>query len=153
MTATEMNKVCVHEWFEVFNTGDYGLLPSIHAEECRNHAPGPFDLSPWPSEGQPFGVDEFRGTVEWVRRSQPDLRVEIENVVAEGDEVVAWIRAKGTATGAGGPIPPTGASIDFVQAHRFRFANGKIVEHWAVRDDLRSMIQAGVVAPPAGRPQ
>ena len=151
--ASEDNKARVREWFEVFNTGDFATAASFHAEACRNHAPGPFDLSPWPSEGKPFGLEEFRETVEWIRRSQPDLHIEVERVLAEGDEVVAWIRARGTATGAGGPIPPTGASIDFEQAHRFRFAGGKIIEHWAVRDDLRSMIQAGAVSPPAGRPQ
>ena len=151
--STEHNKQCVRAWFDVFNTGDFRAVPALHSDQCRNHAPPPFDLSPWPSEGRPFGVGEFRSTVEWIRSSQPDLDVTIETVLAEGDEVVAWIRARGTATGVGGPIPPTGAAIDFQQVHRFRFANDMIVEHWAVRDDLRSMIQAGVVAPPAGRPQ
>ena len=151
--STDLHKDRVRRWFEVFDTGDFTNVASLHAEDCRNHAPGPFDVSAWPSEGRPFGIDAFRETVEWIRRGQPDLRVEIECLLAEGDEVVAWIRARGTATGAGGPIPPTGATIDFAQVHRFRFAHGKVVEHWAVRDDLRSMIQAGVVAPPAGRPR
>ena len=142
------NKALVREWFSVFNTGDFAPLARIHAAECRNHAPGPFDVSPWPAAGKPFGPDEFRGTVEWIRTNQPDLHVEVERVLAEGDEVVAWIRATGTPTGAGGPIPPTGARVDFAQAHRFRIDHGQIVEHWAVRDDLTSLIQAGVVQRP-----
>ena len=151
--STERNKERVREWFEVFNTGHFSGVAALHAEECRNHAPAPFDTTLWPSDGRPFGVEEFRGTVEWIRRSQPDLHVEIERMLAEGDEVIAWIRASGTATGAAGPIPPTGASIEFAQAHRFRFVNDRIVEHWAVRDDLRSMIQARVITARAGRPQ
>ena len=147
------NKERVREWFEVFNTGNFADIAALLDDGCRNHAPPPFDTTPWPNDGRPFGVEEFRATVEWIRRSQPDLRIEIERILAEGDEVIAWIRASGTATGTGGPIPRTGASIEFAQAHRFRFANGKIVEHWAVRDDLRSMIQAGVVTNVAGRPQ
>lgn len=151
--AGESNKALVREWFATFNTGDFAALGSVHSPDCRNHAPGPFDVSPWPPEGRPFPPDEFRGTVEWVRSNQPDIHVEIESMVAEGDEVVAWVRAAGTPTGPGGPIPPTGAPVDFAQAHRFRIDDGMIVEHWAVRDDLRSMVQAGVVAAPAlGRP-
>jgi len=153
MMTGDANKTLVRDWLSVFNTGDFSTLDAIHADDCRNHAPGPFDLAPWPTEGRVFGPAEFRATVEWIRSNQPDIHVEIEDMVAEGSQVVAWVRATGTPTGAGGPIPPTGAPVDFGQAHRFRIGDGKVVEHWAVRDDLRSLIQAGVVAPPAGRPQ
>lgn len=148
----QRNKQAVRTWFDVFNTGDFRPVDDVHDESCRNHAPGPFETTPWPVEGRPFGAAEFRATVEWIRSGQPDLHVEIEQLIAEGDEVVAWVRSRGTATGGGGPIPPTGSVIDFAQAHRFRLADGKVVEHWAVRDDLRSMIQAGVVTVPRGRP-
>lgn len=150
--AGETNKALVREWFATFNTGDFAALESIHDQGCRNHAPGPFVVESWPQEGRPFGPAEFRGTVEWIRANQPDIHVEIESLVAEGDEVVAWVRATGTPTGAGGPIPPTGAPVDFAQAHRFRISDARIVEHWAVRDDLRAMIQAGVVPAPPGVP-
>jgi predicted ester cyclase len=151
MTADE-RKGLVQRWFDTFNTGDFSQLAEIHATDCRNHAHPPFDVSEWPAEGKPFGPEAFRSTVEWVRASQPDLEVTLEATFVDGDEVVAWIRSRGTATGSGGPIPPTGAQIDFAQAHRFRIADGRIVEHWAVRDDLRSMIQAGVIERPGGQP-
>ena len=147
----DRDKEVVRAWFEVLNTGDYAVLSEIHSPGCRNHAPGPFDVTPWPAEGRPFGPGEFQGTVEWIRTNQPDIRVVVDSLVAEGHEVVAWIRATGTPTGPG-PIPPTGRPVDFAQAHRFRIEDGKIVEHWAIRDDLRSMIQAGVITPPARPP-
>ena len=139
----------VREWFGVFNTGDYARLERIHGNDCRNHAHGPFDLSVWPVEGQPFGPGEIRSTIEWIRTNQPDVHIDIEHVLVDGDQVVAWIRATGTPTGAGGPIPPTGKAINFTQAHRFRLQDRRIVEHWAVRDDLLSMVQAGVIQRPA----
>jgi predicted ester cyclase len=77
----------------------------------------------------------------------PDLRVEVEALVAEADQVVAWVRIQGTRTVQEGPAPSTGGSVDFRHAHRFRLENNRIVEHWAVRDDLRALIQAGVVSP------
>ncbi len=142
------SEAVVRVWFDVFNTGDYTALERIHGNDCRNHAHGPFDLSVWPEEGQPFGVDEIRGTIEWIRANQPDVHIDIEHVLVDRDQVVAWIRATGTPTGPGGPIPPTGKAINFAQAHRFRLRDGRIVEHWAVRDDLLSLIQAGVIQRP-----
>jgi hypothetical protein len=82
--------------------------------------------------------------------ASPDLNVEIEDLVAEGDRVVAWVRTTGTMTGSGGPIQASGRTVDFRHAQRFRLRDGRIMEHWAVRDDLRAMIQAGVVTPPPG---
>ena len=152
MSRLQANKETVQAWFDVFNSGDYDGLEQIHSPDCRNHAPGPFDRSTWPAEGQPFGPDEFRGTVEWIRDNQPDLHVEVNSLIAEGDQVVAWVHATGTPTGVAGPIPPTGRPVDFAQAHRFRMVEGKVVEHWAVRDDLRSLIQAGVITPPGVPP-
>ncbi|HEY2877747.1 MAG TPA: ester cyclase [Nocardioides sp.] len=116
-------------------------------EDCRNHAPAPFDTSQWPIEGRLFGPDEIAVTVTWLRANLPDLHVTIEHLLADGDQAVAWIRSTGTPTGRG-PLPPTGRTVDFAQAHRFRLRDGKVVEHWAVRDDLRSMLQAGALTPP-----
>jgi predicted ester cyclase len=141
------NKQVVREWFDVFNTGDVTEFDRLHARSCRNHAPAPFEMSSWPADGQEFGPEAAAETVRWLRSNQPDLQVTIESMVAEDDQVVAWVRATGTPSGPG-PIPPTGRSVDFHQAHRFRVQDGQVVEHWAVRDDLRSLLQAGVLTPP-----
>jgi predicted ester cyclase len=148
----DRNKDAVRAHFAALNSGDYASLESIHDPAGRNHAPGAFDLSEWPPEGKPFGPAQVRETFDWLRAGSPDLHAEIEDLVAEGDEVIAWLRMTGTQTGSSGPMPPTGRKIDFHHAHRFRFGDGRIVEHWAVRDDLRAMLQAGVVSPP-GRTQ
>jgi predicted ester cyclase len=144
---TESAKAVVERWFAAFNTGDVEVYREIHAQDCRNHAPAPFDTSQWPVEGRLFGPEEIAATVTWLRTNQPDLRVTVELLLAEGDQVVAWVRSTGTPTGAG-PLPATGRAVDFAQAHRFRLRGGQVVEHWAVRDDLRSMVQAGAITAP-----
>jgi predicted ester cyclase len=144
---TESAKAVVEQWFAAFNTGDVEVYGEIHAQDCRNHAPAPFDTSPWPIEGKLFGPEEIAATVTWLRANQPDLQVTIEHLLAEGDQVVAWIRSTGTPTGSG-PLPATGRTVDFAQAHRFRLRDGHVIEHWAVRDDLRSMLQTGALTPP-----
>ena len=149
MDDLERNKALIRTYWDAVNAEDYATLESIHHPAARNHAPAAFDVSEWPSEGKPFGPAEVRETYQWIRSGQPDLHVDVEALVAEDDQVVAWVRARSTLTGSGGPIPPTGRSLDFHHAHRFRIRDGRIVEHWAVRDDLRAVVQAGVVTPPS----
>jgi predicted ester cyclase len=146
----DRNKEVVQAHFAALSRGDADGFASTHDPQGRNHAPGPFDVSAWPPEGKPFGPTEAREGFEWLRAGSPDLHIVVEDVLAERDRVVAWITMTGTQTGWRGPIPPTGRAFDFHHAHRFRLRDGLIVEHWAVRDDLRAMIQAGVITPPAG---
>ena len=145
---SDRNKSIVRAHFQALDSGNYESLDQIHDAEGRNHAPAPFDLSEWPPDGKPFGPAEVRATFEWLRSAAPDLHVVIEELIAENDQVDAWIRMTGTQTGTTGPLPASGRPTDFRHVHRFRIRNGRIVEHWAVRDDLRAMIQARVVSPP-----
>ena len=69
-------------------------------------------------------------------------------LVAEGESVIAWVRMSGTQSAQIGAIAATGKHVEFHHAHRFRLSDGQIVEHWAVRDDLRAMLQTGVVTAP-----
>lgn len=143
-----VNREAVLAHFATLQTGDFSGLPNVHAEHGRNHAQSPFDTSEWAPEGVPFGPTEVAGTFEWLRRGMPDLTVEVEALVAEGDQVFAWVHMTGTQSGHDGPTPPTGIRVDFRHAHRFRLEDGRVVEHWAVREDLRALIQPGVVTPP-----
>ena len=138
----DRNKAVIRAQGRALEAGDADAFAATHGEGF-NHAPAPFDLTEWPPEGKPFGPMEVRETLAFIRSSVPELHVQVEELLAEGDQVVAWLRFTGTT--------PTGRHVDFHHAQRFRLKDGLIVEHWAVRDDLRGMVQAGVVTPP-GRP-
>ena len=142
------NKAVVMQHFEALNNRSYEDLDEVHDHGGRNHAHGAFDLSEWPDEGVPFGPDEVRGTFEWLRGGFSDLRVEVEDLIAEGDKVVARIRMTGTHDGEFVGLQPTGRTWNYEHIHIFRLAEGKILEHWAVREDLKAMIQLGVVSAP-----
>ena len=93
----------------------------------------------------------MRATVAWLTEQYPDLRMDIEALVAEDDVVVARVLSVGTYSGGTHVVRPTGRSFSSRQTHWFRVADGKLAEHWATRDDLRTMLQLGVIQPPGRR--
>jgi steroid delta-isomerase-like uncharacterized protein len=65
-----------------------------------------------------------------VRAALPDLNATIQNMVADGDYVAMWNVATATHRGELFGMPPSGKQINMRDFHFFRFADGKIVEHW-----------------------
>jgi len=87
----------------------------------------------------------FRMQLAWF----PDLRMDVEDVVANGDKVVARVRFIASNRGEFMGMPATGKSVDVQLIDIFRFgADGLVHEHWGVLDALAMMQQLGVV--PAG---
>lgn len=61
----------------------------------------------------------------------PDLRVEVQDVVAGGDRVVARTLYRGTHTTPFLPgLAPTGRAFSFGTIDIWRVEGGKFVEHW-----------------------
>jgi len=79
--------------------------------------------------------------------------MELEDLGAEADKV--WYRGTRSGTHQGpGPLPglaPTGKFAAVQHIHLFRIANGKMVEHWALRDDLGFLQQIGMFPPAEAR--
>lgn len=78
----------------------------------------------------------------------PDLRVTVQNQVAEGDKVVTHKLFHGTHQGEFMGTAPTGRQIEFAVIDILRLDNGKVVEHWAVQDRLTLMQQLGILPTP-----
>src|ERR1035437_9597463 len=82
---------------------------------------------------------------------RPLGRIATEDVVANGDKVVARVRYSGTNRGEFLGMAATGKSVDVQLIDMFRFGDdGLLREHWGVLDALAMMQQLGVV--PAGLP-
>jgi hypothetical protein len=69
----------------------------------------------------------------------------VEDVIAEGDKVVARNTVTGTHQGEYKGLPPTGKSISYSEIFIFRFAGGRIAEIWRVVDVLAQMKQLGML--------
>jgi steroid delta-isomerase-like uncharacterized protein len=88
--------------------------------------------------------------VTMYRSAFPDMRVTIEDLVAEGDKVAARWSVTGTHRGELMGIPATGKRVTVTGIEINRFAGGKLVEHWESFDQLSMMQQLGVVPAPGG---
>jgi ketosteroid isomerase-like protein len=87
----------VRRHFEVmWNQRDTSCVDSLMAEDFVEHGAAPFASE---APGRVHGPEAMRGTVEWLTDQFPDLTMEIEAIVAEGDLVVARVRARGSNSG------------------------------------------------------
>jgi predicted ester cyclase len=103
------------------------------------------------------GPDCFWSTAQWLRAAFGGLRYDIHHAVADGDLVVVNSTMNGQHTSPwavydeAGQVdtvfPPTNRTFAMTQSHWFRMADGRIIEHWANRDDLGMARQLGWVPP------
>jgi steroid delta-isomerase-like uncharacterized protein len=138
----EQNKATARRWTdELWGRGNLAVADEIIAADYVRHDAG----DPFPARGP----EDVKKIVKMLRTMLPDLQLHIESMVAEGDMVVT--RYTGIATDTVGymGMPPTGKTIRTGAMQMFRFANGKIVESWAVRDDLGVLRQLGQLPAPA----
>jgi predicted ester cyclase len=91
------------------------------------------------------GVKQF---LAMARSAFPDISAKVEDVIAEGDRVVARVAVAGTHRGEFMGTPPTGKHVRFTCIDILRCADGKAVEHWSVADNLGLLQQLGALPAP-----
>jgi steroid delta-isomerase-like uncharacterized protein len=130
------NKEIVQTLYDrLFNSGDLSVADDLAAADFVNHA-GPPD--------GPRGPEALKSLVAWLRGAFPDSHYAINKIVAEDDHVVVYLAYSGTHLGKFMGAPATGRRFSQDQMHLIRLQDGKVAEHWAVRDDLGMMRQLGI---------
>ena len=96
------------------------------------------------------GPGIWRTVADWLSASLADVEVELHSVAEDDDgRVLVWVTLLGTHIGSAFPFmagrPPSGRRVAWKQLHVFQIQDGRLVKHWAVRDDLRVLeaIDAG----------
>jgi steroid delta-isomerase-like uncharacterized protein len=143
-TAEEkQNKTTVERIFTEFvnqaNEATFDELVDANLKEHEQLPPG-FEQS---SEGVKQMFRAFRGGF-------PDLNFKIDQLIAADDKVVIRLTVTGTHEGQFMNMPATGKKVSYSVIDIFRLANGKIIEHWGISDNLTMMTQLGVI--PEGPP-
>jgi predicted ester cyclase len=86
---------------------------------------------------------------EWFapfRAGFPDWRQEIDELVAEGDTVVARCRCRGTNSGEWLGVPATGRSMEVAEVWFFTVVEGRLNRMWSLEDTWSRLLQLGVAA-------
>ena len=119
---------------DLWDKGEFAVADEIIAPDFVDHDP---------VSGQGPGPGGYKEMVGAFRAAFPDLRVKNEDVIAEGDKVVARWTARGTHNGALMNIPPTGRQVTLKGVDVLRIEGGKIVERWGEFDALGMLRQLG----------
>jgi steroid delta-isomerase-like uncharacterized protein len=139
-TAGE-NKAIFARWFdEAWNSGNYDVAYELVGEEFTAHGAGGQVIKQGPA-----GVIEL---VKAWRTGFPDGHMTIDDLIAEGDKVVARTTWRGTHNGEFNGIPPTGNYVTVTSIGIDRIQDGKIVEGWGELDMLGMMQQLGAIPSP-----
>ena len=117
---------------EIFPRDDEAALAEMIGEEFVNHEAPP---------GTPPGLGSVTFYMHLLARAFSGQRWTIHRTVTEGDTVVLHCTHSGRHTGDFFGLPATGRDFAYKQMHIIRMADGKGVEHWAVRDDAGLMRQ------------
>ncbi len=126
--------------YQLINAGDLDAFADLLADDFVEHEETP-GLAPTKE-----GVKSF---FQMQLAAFPDLRMSVEDVVADGPKVVARVRYTGTQRGGFMGMPATDKSADVQLIDIFQFdADGRVAEHWGVIDLMAMMQQLGFV--PAG---
>jgi predicted ester cyclase len=75
----------------------------------------------------------------------PDSQTTVLDIFGEGEKVVARLLVQGTNKGTFAGQPPTGKKVEFVSIRIYRVGENKIIESWAMQDQLGLMQQLGFV--------
>lgn len=140
--SLEENKAVVRRHFEqMWNQRDLSVAERDIGSEFVEHGLAPITHS---VAERPDPVEGMKGTIRWLLEAFPDLHFTVEQLLAEGDEVLAYVTMRGTHMGPFQGLPPTGRRAEAKAMHLFRLDGGQLREHWAVREDLWLLQQLGL---------
>jgi len=138
----EDNKALARRWFkEVWNEGKLETIDELLSPNAPLYGLGE-------SDADVRGPAGFKPFVHNLRSAFPDIRITIEDMIAEGDKVSLRLDIRGTHKGEGLDVPPTGKAIRVAAIVTAEIKDGKIVAGWNSWDQLGLLRQLGALGAP-----
>ena len=141
--SIEENKALVRRLIEeVWNQGHLAVFDELYAPDFIFH-----------DSGLPHvrTREEDKQWIAGILKAFTDFHLTIEDLIAERDQVVMRLTARGTHTGdlvTPMPLPATGKQLTMLGISIVRFAGGRGVEVWSQGDAMGFMQQLGVIPVP-----
>jgi steroid delta-isomerase-like uncharacterized protein len=134
--SKEANLAAFGKFAEAAGTGKFDLFKEVVSPNNVDHDPAP---------GQIQGPEGYRTFFSGLHTAFPDVKVNLETMVADDDSIAIAYTLTGTQTGPLGAIAPTGKKIKIRGMQIAKFKDGKMVERWGSSDELGMLQQLGVV--------
>ena len=138
--SIEQNKAVVQQVFDAVNSGDLNRLGDLVTDDIAVHTP---------ISGIEPGREGFRQFIGLYLSAFPEQHVEIHELVAEGDRVLARHTHHVIHGGEFAGLPPTGKQATVDGLELFRVSDGRIAEMWHHDDLLGLLQQLGAIPAPA----
>ncbi len=117
---------------EILNKGNLDAFEELCAPNFVKHAIPP---------SSDYGIEGSKQSVLMLRKAFPDIKYTVEDMIEDGDKLVARWSAQGTHKGEFMGIPPTGKQVAFTGIEIIRVKDGKAVEEWEELDRAGLMQQ------------
>lgn len=134
------NKAAFLRILDASNSHDEGLIATtvdeVFQPDVRMGTPLPIAAT---------GSEAVKEVYATLHGAFPDLHIAVEDLISEGDKVVARHTVTGTHQGEYLGLPPTGTSVTYNEIFIFRFVDNRIAETWGVVDVLAQLKQLGIV--------
>ena len=126
-------RALLDRYVAAYNSGEWDRLDELVTPDYVHHS-GEAELN----------LEQFKRGAAWIRTGLPDFRVEIQDVISEGEKVAVRIVGTGTHTGSFGGETPTSNGVVMHGIFIYRFRDGLIAEDWEAMDEqqLSRQIQA-----------
>ena len=134
---SEQNKALIRRWIEEVQKGNLDIMDEVLASDFVDHSLLPGQRPD--REGYKQGLSEDRDAFH-------NLKITVEDQIAEGDKVMTRYRWRGTHNrGRFRDVPPTGREIEATAIVVHRIVGGKVKEEWSASDTLEMLRQLGAV--------
>jgi predicted ester cyclase len=124
--------------FDAINSGDLSCLDEAVTADFVDHG------SPVPLPPGPDGYRQILTVVHDVLK----IRYTIEDAFETDERVVVRAVAHGVGNDVIHGDGAAGRSYAMPTVHIYRVEDGRLAEHWGVRDEFGARVQLGTVAPP-----
>jgi predicted ester cyclase len=127
---------CIQAQTELFGNGRVELADDLDTSDCIDHT-APREVPP--------GPEGIKAVVDWLHGTFGELSYAVEDAFGSGDRVAVRCTVSGVLHGDLAGHPPNGRRFENAQIHVYRLEDGRIAEHWGVRDDVTMMRQLGLL--------
>jgi len=136
----EQNKAIVLRWFgEVSKSNFESLYEELFASDCKQYMP---------PNAEPVSFEDYKPIAKQIYNTFPKITHTVDDIIVEGNKVVAKILVNTVHAGEFYGIPATGKELEWTAIAIFKLSDGKIKARWEIADVLGIMQQLGMKLKP-----